>query len=230
MNEKSKPKQQSKSTAGDRTQKHPNALKHGVFGMSLLPGEDPESFAGLNLLLIKEWNPAGATEKDAVFSLAKGMWYKARLQKFLWGKVMACQHDPSHPAFDRVGTLQGVVGNLEIDPDCLDQCLKLLPEDLRQRLERDFPKYDFETTSARAEAIKKGIQSVILPELQRVDKPPQVSFLEASTILPPDEFNHLIALEERIEAMIDRAIRRLGHTKTMKQMLESTSNLSSKNS
>jgi hypothetical protein len=38
-------------------------------------------------------------------------------------------------------------------------------------------------------------------------------------IIPPDAFEHEIALEERIEAMIDRSFKRLGQLKAMKQML-----------
>ena len=154
------------------------------------------------------------------------MWYKARLQNFLLAKIGACKRDTRHPAFDPVGTFSGIAGVLEIDPDSLDQYLKFLPKGLQEHLERKFSDDDFETISARARAIKNEIETVILPELTLFDKPIELSFLEASDILTPDEFKNLIGLEERIDAMIDRAIKRLVHTKTMKQMLESTRNLS----
>jgi len=219
--------QQFKPKTVDRSRKHPNALKHGVFStVATLPGEDPERFAQLHSILIKEWNPVGPTEEDAVFSLAKSMWYKARLQNFLLAKIGACKRDTRHPAFDPVGTFSGIAGVLEIDPDSLDQYLKFLPKGLQEHLERKFSDDDFETISARARAIKNEIETVILPELTLFDKPIELSFLEASDILTPDEFKNLIGLEERIDAMIDRAIKRLVHTKTMKQMLESTRNLS----
>jgi hypothetical protein len=55
--------------------KRPNAQKHGVFSESpTIPGEDPREFQELHSALIDEWQPAGPSEEDAVFSLADLMW------------------------------------------------------------------------------------------------------------------------------------------------------------
>ena len=203
-----------------RPRKQPNAQKHGMFSLvAILPGEDPRLFAALHSAVVKEWAPDGPTEDDAVLSIAKGLWRKARLQKFLEGKVTACRLDGSHPAFDRVNALRGVCGVLEVAPEYLDELLNRLPEDLKERLKGQFPPRDFESNSARAQAVRNEINSVILPELQRFDKPLAVSFLEASDILTQDDFKHEIAVEERIDAMIDRAVKRLMQTKAMKQIL-----------
>jgi hypothetical protein len=58
-----------------RKLKRPNALKHGIFSATaILPGEDPQEFEELHCSLIEEWMPHGATEDDAVLSIAKAVW------------------------------------------------------------------------------------------------------------------------------------------------------------
>jgi hypothetical protein len=59
-----------------------------------------------------------------------------------------------------------------------------------------------------------------MPAAERLSNPPTAVLLDRSAqIIPPDAFEHEIALEERIEAMIDRSFKRLGQLKAMKQML-----------
>jgi hypothetical protein len=201
-----------------------NALKHGTFTlMTILPGEDEKQFELLYSLLIEEWKPAGATEEDGVLSIAKGMWRKARLQKFLAGKAVACRLDPSHAAYDEVKALKGVSGALELAPDRLDEFLNRLSENAKRSLTEKFPAIEFETDSARAKAIKKEIDTVILPAWLRCEKPTVVSFAEAAEIITQDDFEREVALEERIDATIERAIKRLIQVKAMKQMLGQTS-------
>ena len=199
--------------------KQPNALKHGVYTqVAILPGEDPRAFAALHSKVVEEWRPSGPTEEDAVLTIAKGMWRKARIQKFNHGKITARRLDGSHPACDRVQALRGVSGVLDIAPDCLDQVINRLPEDLRDRLTRQFPAHEFETDSARAQAMRDEINSVILRDEQRIEKPVEGSFLEASELLPPDEFKLEIELEERIDATIDRAVKRLIQLQALRRL------------
>ena len=57
-----------------------NAWKHGGYSnLGVLPGEDPKEFDDFHPSLIEEWQPSGATECDAVLSLAKCMWRKSRM-------------------------------------------------------------------------------------------------------------------------------------------------------
>src|SRR5712691_10554504 len=78
-----------------------NAFKHGIFStIAILPGENMEDFAALGTALFSEWDPDGPTETDAVFTIAKCMWRKIRIQKFMYGKIAIRQFTPSHPAFD----------------------------------------------------------------------------------------------------------------------------------
>jgi hypothetical protein len=56
----------------NRKPKQPNAQTHGVFAATaILPGEHREEFEELHSALIQEWAPDGATEEDAVLTIAK---------------------------------------------------------------------------------------------------------------------------------------------------------------
>jgi len=50
--------------------------------------------------------PVGATEEDAVLSIAKAVWRKRRVQKFLEAKLFYNTFDPSHPSYDQSQSLR----------------------------------------------------------------------------------------------------------------------------
>jgi hypothetical protein len=97
-----------------KEQRLPTALKHGVFcRMTILPGENPAEFARLHASLIEEWKPSGQTEFDAVFTIAKDMWRKARLQRFQEVRITGCTWDPVNKLFDEPQALRSVYRMLE---------------------------------------------------------------------------------------------------------------------
>jgi hypothetical protein len=64
--------------------KRPNAQKHGIFSaIAILPGEDEREFEQLHADLVEEWAPAGATEDDAVLSVAKAVCASVECRDFL---------------------------------------------------------------------------------------------------------------------------------------------------
>jgi hypothetical protein len=203
--------------------KLPNAMTHGMFTqVTILPGEDPQAFLKLHLNLIQEWQPSGPTEDDAVLTIAKGIWRKGRFQRFLEGKVAVYTTYPGHPGYDEISALRGLSELLDIAPDVLDGPMGPLSEDMKRSLEEEFPEENFKSTLERAQATKKYIDSEVLPKLQREEKPVQISHWESSQIVTPEEFEREIALDERVDATIDRATKRLIQIKAMKQMLAQT--------
>jgi hypothetical protein len=81
----------------DQKTKRPNATKHGIFvATAILPGEDPAEFEELHCELIAEWMPDGATEQDAVRSIANAVWRKRRVQRFLMAQAFNHSLDPKH--------------------------------------------------------------------------------------------------------------------------------------
>jgi hypothetical protein len=59
------------------------ALKHGGYSATgLLPGEDPDAFEKLHRDLISELCPDGPLQEDTVFDIARLMWRKQNLETF----------------------------------------------------------------------------------------------------------------------------------------------------
>jgi len=209
-----------------RAGKHDNALKHGVFAtIIILPWEDPEEFRTLHTELIAEWNPVGPTEEDAVFSLAKGMWRKRRMQLFLNNDMHRCSTYPDHPAYHEINALRSFCKILESPsdkPEDAEIALRLLSVKNRDHLREKFPQYDFESTSEWMQAMRKEVISVLLPEAERFDRSVNVLISRDAAFFTQEVINQELALEDRNDAMIDRAVKRLMQAKTYKQMLGST--------
>jgi hypothetical protein len=204
--------------------KLPNAMTHGTFTqVTILPGEDPRAFLKLHLDLIQEWQPSGPTEDDAVLTIAKGIWRKGRLQRFLEGELTIYTLHPEHPAYDEIYALQDFLKALDIAPkEALAGSMDSLSNDMKRRLWEELSQKNFESPSKRIQAIKEYICSERLPELERNRKPAQISYWDSKQIVTPEEFEREVALDERIDATIDRATKRLIHIKAMKQMLAQT--------
>ena len=206
---------------------HPlNALKHGVFaeGMAILPWEDRREFARLHHNLIMEWMPDGQTEDDAVFSIAKGIWRKRRMQYVLHAKFKDCQMDPEHPAYDEAFVLRQFFRLIEAAPDEFEVALRALPVEIADDLRRKFPQRCFQSASAWVQAVQNEIKSNLLPAVERFGEPPvEFKILQSAAVLSEEVIKNELAVEERIDAMINGAIKRLVQTKTMKQMLSSAS-------
>jgi hypothetical protein len=203
--------------------KRPNALKHGAFTKTaILRGEDPREFEDLHSALVKEWNPIGPTEEDAVLSIAKCVWRKRRVQHFLEAEVWTSEMNPQHPAFNEAVSLQLVAAIIEKTPDeSLEWYTSVLARFLAakriDKLEQKFPQENFGSASEWAQAVKDEITSFLLPDLGEAPKELLLKFSAAT--VSQDLFKHELALDERLDAMIDRAIKRLIQTKAMKQML-----------
>jgi hypothetical protein len=205
---------------------HPlNALKHGVFaeGMVILPWEDRREFVHLHDDLIEEWKPDGETEYDAVLCIAKGIWRKRRMQYFLHAKFIDYRFDPEHPAYDEALALHEFFRAIEIAPDEFELALRGLRVHIADDLRRKFPKEGFQSTSAWVQAVQNEIKSNLLPKVERFGEPVEFKIFQSAAVLSEEVIKNELAVEERIDAMINGAIKRLVQTKAMKQMLSSAS-------
>jgi hypothetical protein len=154
--------------------KYPNAQKHGIFAATaILPGEDPREFDELRSALIAEWTPDGATEEEAVLSIAKAAWRKRRAQKFLEVQIIKNRLDPNHASFDETLGLRGFAILLQLQPDTafdeyVPRCLR--PEKV-SFLRSKFPRSKYTSTSRWVQAIIDEInsmpESAVLPKEAR---------------------------------------------------------------
>jgi hypothetical protein len=206
--------------------KRPNAYKHGAFAsMAIVPGEDRREFEELHSALVDEWMPAGATEQDAVLTIAKAVWRKRRVQNFLQVQLFKCVLDPKHPLFDEAFGLAGLASVMERDPKPETIFQKHASSSLRadkiNYLNQKFPHSDFKSTLEWAQAIV-GELYTLLAEIDR-EANREVALFHSSVAVSDDLIKSELALDERLDAMIDRAVKRLIQTKAMKQMLDQTS-------
>jgi hypothetical protein len=203
--------------------KHPNAHKHGVFSATaILPGEDEREFEDLHAALIEEWSPHGATEEDAVLSIAKAVWRKRRLQRFLEVQIKRNTVDPDHPSYSERNALMALLTHLRSVPESVP-FTEYAPWYLRlerfEYLKEKCPRKRFQSNSSWLDAIRNEIETLlkranIAPEVEQIE-----SLYNAATSLSGDLFKQELALDERLDAMIDRAVKRLVQAKAMKQML-----------
>jgi len=87
----------------------PNALKHGVFARTLfIFKDDPADFEELHRQLREEWEPAGFSEEDCVFTLATLYFRKERLPLILYYQRQKSKQQPADPILHEL--LEGEVG------------------------------------------------------------------------------------------------------------------------
>ena len=172
--------------------------------------------------LIAEWKPIGPTEQDAVLSIAKGIWRKRQMQAFLKSELEKHSCDPNHMAYNEAKVLRVLYHSIETEPDKFETSLTGLPTQKADDLRRKFPRKDFQSDSDWVKAVQHEIASNLLPAAMRLGPVENIVAHSASVLFTDEAIDHDIGVEERIDAMIDRAIKRLVQTKAMKQMLSSS--------
>jgi hypothetical protein len=205
--------------------KHPNAYKHGIFNRAVIvPGENQEEFEALHRSLITEWMPNGATEEDAVLSIAEAMWRKHRARRFIEFQFLKNTTDPRLPCHNEILALSHLVAVLREQPNIVlhrDRAERSLTPDILTTLQLKFPDTEFESTAEWTQAVINHIETVLLPARMLSDRisAEALPLLMSTSAFTGELFDQELMLEARIDAMIDRAIKRLIQTKAMKQML-----------
>jgi hypothetical protein len=216
-----------KSKQHNQNKPFTNALKHGAFsGMAILPGEMEAEFQRLRLSLIGEWNPIGPTEEDAVLDIAKGLWRKARLQKFLRAKVEGCGLDPKHILYHYyypsivLQHMDLIEHSLRVDD--VRGFIDFLTKEDREHLNEKCPRENFDSVAEWIAAIKEQLFTVLLPRFSaRLTAVEYTHWVGASAeFFSPDVWRDELSTEDRINLQIDRAIKRLIQLKAFKQMLD----------
>ena len=203
--------------------KHPNAQKHAVFSRFLIiDGEDPRQFEKMIDELAEEWQPEGKSEHEAVLDIAKGIWLKRRFQLFLMVKGIRNAANPDHPSYDERSGLKAFLARARISPeDAFSHGSHFLRKDQLDTLMKAYPKAKFKSETEWFAAIEKEITSTLFPIYDAVYSDPETYYplLLSAATFSDDLFDRAIALDERLNAMIDRATKRLVQIKAMKQML-----------
>jgi hypothetical protein len=235
----------------------PSAYKHGGFSKTVLfPWEDADEFDALHRSLHDEWEPSGALEEDAVYTILTCVWRKRRIRdKRNFDTLAALQHkdlkalsetplpffDTEHeqtmyalknmprsdgrPRYDgAVSQLIGFSSSLygRLNGESLEVSISMLGEQPSKHLKREVPKEKYSTTPEWVQAVKREVDEVLLPRARAEMESPDHLAAKAAEFITTDRILEDIALEERLDAMVDRAMRRLAQMKFMKQLSASS--------
>lgn len=204
--------------------KRPNAYKHGAFSATaILPGEDEREFEELHSALVDEWKPIGATEEDAVLSIAKAVWRKRRVQKFLTAQCQRHVGNPSHVWYDESIGLRALAAYVKENPaTAFEHAKRFLHQKRIADLKQKIPRSKFQSSSEWAEALLNEI-GLLVTDFSQSEGAKITALYQSSEALSGDLFRQELALDERLDAMIDRAVKRLIQIKAMKQILSQAS-------
>ena len=190
-----------------RIKKNAPALKHGSYSATaLLPGEDPAALKKLHDALIAEFSPVGALEEDIVASIARLVWRKRHLATF---RVVGLKRDEK---------MMGCT----IDPDM--DWTRLDPDKAKKDLEALFPppnvwrswnsEEEKMTMYRKAREAQKEYEALIKED----SKPSEQRLFMKGEIATIEQFMDVLAVEERLDTMIDRCLKRLLFLRGLKSL------------
>src|SRR5215831_10288325 len=96
--------------------------------------------------------------------------------------------------------------------------ISMLPEEFSQHLNEKVPYEKFESDYDWLFALKKEVDGVLLPMVRARAPQKKVYFEAAAAFLTPDRILQDLELEERLNANIERAIRRLYQDKAAQEL------------
>jgi hypothetical protein len=230
----------------------PSALKHGAFSSSaFFPWENRAEFEALHMELIDEWDPCGAFEEEAVFTIASCLWKKRRIREKRQLEVIAHLQKPGPqsskeptPFFEnKIERIKFTLSNKSTAPpsrrldndeevlltmsasfygDMSEQSLKvkfLFPNKFTDHLKKAVPREKYPEFIDYVRALKSEIDEVLLPRV-RNERPSDdyIAAKTASEFLTEERILEDLGLEERLDATMDKAIRRLAQAKALKQI------------
>jgi hypothetical protein len=194
-----------------------NGITHGACAKDLLlPGECPEEFELLHRGLIEDWNPTGTLENEIVLDLAQYFWQKRRVERFYHEEAMDSRFQNAEmrlviylaDGLDQAETLEQAT-----------PYISKLPELYKGWIEQEVPRSKFGDDKSWLKCLKRRIRAFAMQNerfaratLHLTGKTHRSANLRELTAKK-------IAVQERLDAGIDRAIKRLAQLKTFKQIV-----------
>jgi hypothetical protein len=199
-----------------------NAQKHGAYAHELiLPGESREEFESLYEGLIEEWKPSGTLEEHTVLSLAQSIWCKNRVSRFYYEEALWVQkpEEDELNSVDELAHLLGTAKTLEAVADYISA----LPEDYRKYMKDELAR------------VRNGDLEIEIPRLG--EKLREILILRETAVVLVRERSKIkfekarqlreltakkIALDERLDSHIDKALKRLAQLKSFKEIIQTS--------
>jgi hypothetical protein len=188
-----------------RGKRIPPALKHGGYSATaLLPGEDPAALKKLHDDLIDELSPTGALEEDIVANIARLVWRKRQLARL---QVVEPQPHKSISAMIADGDLR-----TDLDPGEASKNFEAFSKKIKEKIDRG------------EHHNPAGISRFDTPQEARrkydafMNEREQKRFVNSGEITTLEQFMSVLAVEERLDTMIDRCLKRLLFLRGLKSL------------
>jgi hypothetical protein len=196
-----------------------NALKHGGYSnLGVLPGEDPKEFTRFHQSVIADLDPSGPIECDIVLNLAKCLWRKSRLGIYAVAEAARKEWGPVYAERDNAYwdlTIQ-LMKKSRQDSQRLIHAMEL-HESSRKALIEQLPHLkELKTCSAVILKVESGGEGE--EELTR-EGSIELELASLGDRITIEGLTKEIELDARLEARIDRLLKRLYQLKAAKQML-----------
>jgi hypothetical protein len=194
-----------------------NALKHGANAREvMLWSENYEEYDSLRLALVEEWHPEGKTEESAVQTLLDLLWRRSRLDRYRHITmqkrldVIRKDNQTSH----HIENMRAFASQFQ-EADTIEKVeavLALLSPYYRNSIRHYWPLGSNEAPNMWGPKIASGLSKWKPPARHENED----EFIEAVDL---QAFDIELGRIERIDGMIDRALKRLVLIKTTKQSI-----------
>jgi hypothetical protein len=169
--------------------------------------------------LVEEFQPSGRMEEDIVLEIAKLRWRKLRIEQFYVNQADWLRVHPSEKSLEKLATIfRSVHKGIPCGP--IWEKAKELPTPMFKLLETLVKPPTKEIDDEWIEWFKKSADYVYWTSDNIISQQRKSSsFLGEAAAKLMELSAKRIALEERLDAMIDRAFKRLAQLKTFKEVM-----------
>jgi hypothetical protein len=197
-----------------------NALKHGAFVTEIfIFEEDWNEFERLHNELVEEFRPSGRMEEEIVLEIAKLRWRKLRIEQFYVHEADLLRAHPGEEGMEKLATnkrsltketpCHAIWKQIRDLPAPMFKVLEALVKAPTKEIDEDW----IERFKKSAEYVYRNSHNVIAHQRKGL------RFLGEPAAKLMDLSAKRIAIEERLDAMIDRALKRLAQLKTFKEVV-----------
>lgn len=199
-----------------------NALKHGAFATELLIlNEEQSEFDDLHNGFIEELKPFGRMEYEIVFEIAKLHWRKRRIERFFVNEADWILADAAGDEDLECVVLvnRTIVKGLPCRK-VWEGLIPFLPEVFRDEVKQYFHCPSEEYDDAWIERLKQFIANRSLTMVSAFQDRRNSARIKGETTSKLSEISaKRMALEERLDAAIDKALKRYAQLKTFKEVM-----------
>jgi hypothetical protein len=197
------------------------ALKHGGYSKELiLPGEDPEEFESSYQELIAEYKPNGASEKEAILTLALNYWQKRRVNRWYCDEAAWLSE---HAVIDEIQSFEWHLKFLD-SADTIQYAhfvIRQFPERYLRVMLPELNKPKFSDEKKEIQRLQNlMLEFIALDEYKTDFEKDTLRFKAEAGRLLRELTENKIATEVRLDSQIDKTIKRFAQLKTLKQVIQ----------